>query len=62
VDLLKDKGVNMLYHETEGSHVWSVWRSYLNETAPMLFRDNPKKRDTSQNSEGRKQYGKKRLL
>jgi enterochelin esterase-like enzyme len=40
VDLLKNKGVNVLHHETEGSHVWSVWRRYLNETAPMLFKDN----------------------
>jgi enterochelin esterase-like enzyme len=39
VDLLKSKGVKVLYHETEGSHVWSVWRNYLNETAPMLFKD-----------------------
>jgi enterochelin esterase family protein len=38
VDLLKSKGVNVLFRETEGSHVWSVWRNYLNETAPMLFR------------------------
>ena len=39
VDMLKSKGVKVLYHETEGSHVWSVWRNYLNETAPMLFMD-----------------------
>jgi enterochelin esterase-like enzyme len=37
VDMLKSKGVNVLFRETEGSHVWSVWRHYLNETAPMLF-------------------------
>ena len=39
VDMLKSKGVNVLFRETEGSHVWSVWRNYLNETAPMLFTD-----------------------
>jgi enterochelin esterase family protein len=39
VDILKGKGVNVLFRETEGSHVWSVWRNYLNETAPMLFTD-----------------------
>jgi len=39
VDMLKGKGVKVLYRETEGSHVWSVWRNYLNETAPMLFTD-----------------------
>ena len=43
VDLLKNKSVNVLYHETEGSHVWSVWRNYLNETAPMLFQFNRRK-------------------
>lgn len=37
-ELLKKKGVNARYHETEGSHVWSVWRRYLNETAPLLFK------------------------
>lgn len=40
VDLLKGKGVKVFYHETEGSHVWSVWRNYLNETVPTLFEDN----------------------
>ena len=39
VDMLKNKGVKVQFRETEGSHVWSVWRSYLNETAPMLFTD-----------------------
>jgi hypothetical protein len=29
----------MLFYENDGSHVWSVWRNYLNETAPMLFTD-----------------------
>lgn len=38
-DMLKGKGVNVLFRETEGSHVWSVWRNYLHETAPMLFTD-----------------------
>jgi enterochelin esterase-like enzyme len=39
VEMLKSKGVKLLFRETEGSHVWSVWRNYLNETAPMLFTD-----------------------
>jgi enterochelin esterase-like enzyme len=38
VEMLKKKGVKVQFRETEGSHVWSVWRSYLNETVPMLFR------------------------
>jgi enterochelin esterase family protein len=37
-DALESAGVKVTYHETEGSHVWSVWRKNLNETAPMLFR------------------------
>lgn len=37
VAMLKSKDINVVFHETEGSHVWSVWRNYLNETAPMLF-------------------------
>jgi enterochelin esterase-like enzyme len=39
VDMLKSKGVKVLFPEMEGSHVWSVWRNNLNETAPMLFTD-----------------------
>jgi enterochelin esterase family protein len=34
---LTAKGVKFTFRETEGAHVWSVWRNYLNETAPMLF-------------------------
>jgi enterochelin esterase family protein len=37
VDLLNKRGVKVLFRETEGSHVWSVWRHDLNETAPLLF-------------------------
>ncbi len=37
VDALKSKGVSLTYRETEGSHVWSVWRKNLNETATILF-------------------------
>ncbi|MGC9969026.1 MAG: alpha/beta hydrolase-fold protein [Bryobacteraceae bacterium] len=37
VDMLKAKGLTVTYKETEGSHVWSVWRNNLNETAAMLF-------------------------
>jgi enterochelin esterase family protein len=34
---LTEKGIKNVYRETEGAHVWSVWRNNLNETAPMLF-------------------------
>jgi len=39
VEMLKGKGVKVLFPETEGSHVWCVWRNYLYETVPMLFTD-----------------------
>jgi enterochelin esterase family protein len=35
---LKDMGVKHEYHETDGAHRWSVWRSYLAEFLPRLFR------------------------
>ena len=37
-DMLKAKGVNLTYRETEGAHVWSVWRNNLNDSVPLLFR------------------------
>lgn len=37
VESLKAKGVEVTYKETEGAHVWSVWRRNLNETAALLF-------------------------
>lgn len=39
VEMLKSKDIDVVFRETEGSHVWSVWRNYLNETAPLLFKD-----------------------
>jgi enterochelin esterase-like enzyme len=38
LDSLTKTGVKVTYRETEGSHVWSVWRNYLHETLPLLFR------------------------
>lgn len=38
-ELLKTKGVRHTYHPTEGLHVFAVWRDYLIEVAPLLFRD-----------------------
>ncbi len=35
---LKEKGVNHEWHLTEGNHSWPVWRGYLSEFAPRLFR------------------------
>ncbi len=36
--LLKEKGVHYDYQVTEGDHSWPVWRRYLTEFAPKLFR------------------------
>jgi enterochelin esterase family protein len=35
---LKEIGVKHEYHETDGAHRWSVWRLYLSEFLPRLFR------------------------
>lgn len=40
---LKQRNVNHLYQETPGWHEWAVWREYLPEFLPLLFRTAPKK-------------------
>jgi enterochelin esterase family protein len=35
---LKEIGLKHEYHETDGAHGWSVWRLYLAEFLPRLFR------------------------
>jgi enterochelin esterase-like enzyme len=35
---LKSHGIQHKYVETEGAHVWSVWRKNLSESLPLLFR------------------------
>jgi enterochelin esterase family protein len=35
---LKDIGIKHEYHETDGAHRWSVWRLYLADFLPRLFR------------------------
>ncbi len=35
---LEAKGVRVMVRETEGAHVWSVWRNNLNESAALLFK------------------------
>jgi len=35
---LNDQNVRHTYKITDGSHNWRVWRRYLTEVAPMLFR------------------------
>ncbi len=38
VKLFKEKGVNAVWADYPGGHVFSVWRNHLNFTAPLLFR------------------------
>jgi enterochelin esterase-like enzyme len=35
---LSAKGVKHTFRETPGAHTWMVWRRYLQEVAPLLFR------------------------
>jgi len=36
--LLKEKGIHQQFYLTPGTHEWSVWRGYLRDFAPLLFR------------------------
>ena len=38
-ELLTAKGIQHTYKVTEGNHSWPVWRRYLAEFAPMIFKD-----------------------
>lgn len=35
---LSEKQIKFTFIESEGAHTWMVWRRYLNEIAPLLFR------------------------
>jgi enterochelin esterase family protein len=35
---MKQAGLAPTYQETPGAHTWFVWRRYLSEFAPKLFR------------------------
>lgn len=37
-EVLDDLGFDYVYRETGGGHTWDIWRQYLSEFAPMLFR------------------------
>jgi enterochelin esterase family protein len=37
VEQLKKRGVDVALRETDGAHVWSVWRRNLNESVPLIF-------------------------
>jgi enterochelin esterase family protein len=36
--VLTAKGINHSFKLTDGRHEWTVWRHYLNEVAPLLFK------------------------
>jgi enterochelin esterase-like enzyme len=38
VQLFRDHGINALWADHPGGHVFSVWRNHLNESVPLLFR------------------------
>ena len=38
VTSLTNAGINHTFRLTEGRHEWVIWRHYLNEVAPLLFR------------------------
>ncbi len=38
IESLKKNKIEYEYKETEGSHTWNVWRLYLSEFIPLLFK------------------------
>ncbi len=42
IDELKSAGIRHEYVETEGAHMWGVWRGYLADLLPRLFQKGPK--------------------
>ena len=38
VEAFKAAGIKHQWHLTEGSHAWPIWRGYLADFAPLLFR------------------------
>jgi len=37
-EFLDAQKIRHVFHESQGAHTWMVWRRYLNELAPLLFR------------------------
>jgi enterochelin esterase family protein len=37
-DLLSAHGIRHTFRASDGAHTWMVWRRYLHEVAPLLFR------------------------
>ena len=38
-DLLHKHEIDHIFHPSEGRHTWTVWRHYLNEVVPLLFKN-----------------------
>ena len=38
IAILEERGIDHEWHLTEGGHSWPVWRGYLADFAPLLFR------------------------
>jgi enterochelin esterase-like enzyme len=36
-EFLSKHNIKHTFRESGGAHTWSVWRRYLQETAPLLF-------------------------
>ncbi|MCJ7693666.1 MAG: alpha/beta hydrolase-fold protein [Sedimentisphaerales bacterium] len=39
LEVLKDRKIKHVAHITDGAHEWRVWRRYLNEFVPLLFKE-----------------------
>jgi len=38
IERLKAENIKHVAHITDGAHEWRVWRRYLNEFVPLLFK------------------------
>jgi S-formylglutathione hydrolase FrmB len=38
LERLKTENIKHVSHITEGAHEWRIWRNYLSELAPLLFK------------------------
>jgi enterochelin esterase-like enzyme len=43
-EALDKAGIEHTFLETEGAHHWRVWRRYLRDVAPLLFKGSPSPR------------------
>jgi enterochelin esterase family protein len=38
VDMFRDHGFDVVYHESGGGHTWMNWREYLNDFSQVIFK------------------------